>query len=512
MKIGRNDPCPCGSGKKYKRCHLGKESDLIKPKKKYRHFSGVVFDDSATKFSLYKKNMTLVEGIIDIFGFTEGKDLSEIKRKVSRDHVAELHKLVAWLWPPDTNITDFLPTPSKNLRALYLGNMRPQTILRSVGRYSLYCDEILVMDPFMNPWFIAPDYNPIMHPDEYVSNTWKWVLFTIQLAPWIYDKQVFLLPDPLDFDSALRKEMWQQAEKRLDPHKKDFMNFLKGDDAFTEIARDDFKRSLMSMPENAMRRNIKKFKPSMTDREVDEMIKYIDKQKEVDPYFITNPNEKGALGISTHTMGGNLEQGLYISQLTGSYLYTDFELRWREILSTKNEGNAQNPWSPLTYAFQNLDFKFLDGVDLKFIHKIKGDGRLSSFRNYLRKTWNVITEDKEQSYNQIHSLAKDFADELKEENTKAQFEWKDIDHNLQKWLLSRNGLGSLLVATGAMEWVTAGLGFSLDGVNNLLQARYARKKFKSNVPLSVFVDLENKRAKPLSKFYQTIKGKLKKKI
>ncbi|MEX1249323.1 MAG: SEC-C metal-binding domain-containing protein, partial [Acidimicrobiia bacterium] len=25
-KIGRNDPCPCGSGKKYKKCHLLKES------------------------------------------------------------------------------------------------------------------------------------------------------------------------------------------------------------------------------------------------------------------------------------------------------------------------------------------------------------------------------------------------------------------------------------------------------------------------------------------------------
>jgi uncharacterized protein YecA (UPF0149 family) len=23
-RIGRNDPCPCGSGKKYKLCHLGK--------------------------------------------------------------------------------------------------------------------------------------------------------------------------------------------------------------------------------------------------------------------------------------------------------------------------------------------------------------------------------------------------------------------------------------------------------------------------------------------------------
>ena len=26
MKIGRNAPCPCGSGKKYKQCCLGKEN------------------------------------------------------------------------------------------------------------------------------------------------------------------------------------------------------------------------------------------------------------------------------------------------------------------------------------------------------------------------------------------------------------------------------------------------------------------------------------------------------
>ena len=27
MKIGRNDPCPCGSGKKYKKCCLGKDRE-----------------------------------------------------------------------------------------------------------------------------------------------------------------------------------------------------------------------------------------------------------------------------------------------------------------------------------------------------------------------------------------------------------------------------------------------------------------------------------------------------
>jgi SEC-C motif-containing protein len=26
VALGRNDPCWCGSGKKYKRCHLGKDS------------------------------------------------------------------------------------------------------------------------------------------------------------------------------------------------------------------------------------------------------------------------------------------------------------------------------------------------------------------------------------------------------------------------------------------------------------------------------------------------------
>ncbi|HFT8046801.1 TPA: SEC-C metal-binding domain-containing protein [Klebsiella pneumoniae] len=30
-KIGRNDSCWCGSGKKYKKCHLGREKE-----KKYR--------------------------------------------------------------------------------------------------------------------------------------------------------------------------------------------------------------------------------------------------------------------------------------------------------------------------------------------------------------------------------------------------------------------------------------------------------------------------------------------
>ncbi len=39
MKIGMNDPCPCGSGKKYKKCCWGKEYDYkIELKKAMREF------------------------------------------------------------------------------------------------------------------------------------------------------------------------------------------------------------------------------------------------------------------------------------------------------------------------------------------------------------------------------------------------------------------------------------------------------------------------------------------
>src|SRR3989344_4053181 len=40
MKVGRNDRCPCGSGKKYKRCCLGKEFGPV-PDEVIQHFQKV---------------------------------------------------------------------------------------------------------------------------------------------------------------------------------------------------------------------------------------------------------------------------------------------------------------------------------------------------------------------------------------------------------------------------------------------------------------------------------------
>ena len=46
MKIGRNEPCICGSGKKYKRCCLGEERNTVTE-------SSLNLQEEDEKFDLY---------------------------------------------------------------------------------------------------------------------------------------------------------------------------------------------------------------------------------------------------------------------------------------------------------------------------------------------------------------------------------------------------------------------------------------------------------------------------
>jgi len=54
MKIGRNDPCPCGSGKKYKKCCMGKEN-LAK--------NADVKEDYSKKYNIRLKEESDIEAI-----------------------------------------------------------------------------------------------------------------------------------------------------------------------------------------------------------------------------------------------------------------------------------------------------------------------------------------------------------------------------------------------------------------------------------------------------------------
>jgi hypothetical protein len=92
QRPGRNDPCPCGSGKKFKRCCLNKDFGDLTPK----------------ELSLKQRNLLFVEMVADILNLKHLGDWDRISRDLSDDHVREVYKAVEFLWPIDTvNLTNF---------------------------------------------------------------------------------------------------------------------------------------------------------------------------------------------------------------------------------------------------------------------------------------------------------------------------------------------------------------------------------------------------------------------
>src|SRR6266851_1182220 len=200
MKIGRNELCPCGSGKKFKRCCLGTD------------YARNATDLNRT--TLLQRNLVLIEGMIDILGLRK-HDWKDIQRNLSNEQVREIFQLVAYLWPPRTNLPPLLPAPDGKLRGLFLGVQRPESILENVLRYSLYSEEIVIVSPFTpNPNCIVEKYNPIAHPEMYKPHLLRVASMLLQLAPWIANGIVILMPDPGDFDYSLRTAAWNSARER----------------------------------------------------------------------------------------------------------------------------------------------------------------------------------------------------------------------------------------------------------------------------------------------------------
>ena len=93
-RVGRNDPCPCGTGAKYKKCCLGKIPwpELIAQ------------DDPRIPRLLTTrgKNLWFLGALISILGLDKLKgreEWREVKGAVTAERVSEIHQAVQMLWP-----------------------------------------------------------------------------------------------------------------------------------------------------------------------------------------------------------------------------------------------------------------------------------------------------------------------------------------------------------------------------------------------------------------------------
>jgi hypothetical protein len=469
LQPGRNDPCPCGSGKKYKKCcrvlddQRSARSELVRSSQ-----------------TLKDKNLALLQATFEIFGLN--RPWGKVKDGMTDAQVREFYKFVANLWPVDTDPRHVLPSPDNSLRALYLGENDPEMMLDNVFRFCLYADQILLVNPFENPNVMAEEFNPILHPGEWRIQTLRRVYQLKLLAPWIEAGLVILIPDPGDFNRALRVETWDLAATRLKGWKPS------SEDVDQSMIKERTRRALLLAPRSYFERTVREINPGISDDEVRKFVEYVESDRANDPLLPNDTLDRMPAQMMASNMGANLEMGMYICHATGAFPYTNVKFRWKELLGAKQDLDATAQiWSPLTNAFQQLKFKFLQNVDSGFACSIRQEGRLEAFRSFMRKLWNTVGG--EPDFSKSEALARDFRDELTGAFKQAQSKWDAIDRELMKWAAGTLAGG---LAAGAFLPILATSGFAVAGLGEIIQAEMKRREFRKKVPMSVFIDLERR--------------------
>ncbi len=207
---GRNDPCPCMSGEKYKHCCLGVvgwdtvqkiESEFLK------HVSprgrNIIFFDK-------------LGGILQLDKLDVRNLQRAYKEAFTAKAVVEIHHAILDVWPPDLNIAHALRNQKRKVAALYVGDYAKNSMLRGVVRNSLYADKIILMDPFLYPFKMNDQFNPILNPDQHRQQTMRNVNFYAGLKDWIDAGLVEIIRSPLDFDPTRAAAVLANQRKKVD--------------------------------------------------------------------------------------------------------------------------------------------------------------------------------------------------------------------------------------------------------------------------------------------------------
>lgn len=467
----RNDPCPCASGKKYKKC-----CQTLDDGRRARR------ERASSSSTLRDKNIALLKAMFEIFGLQ--RPWGKVKDGMSSAQIREFYTFIAELWPTYTDQRHIMPPPDPTLlRALYLGENEPEVMVENVFRFCLHTDQIVIVNPFDNPNVMAEEFNPIHHPEQWKLQTIRLVFHLMLLAPWIDAGLVILIPDPGDFNRKLREQTWNLAATRLEgwePSREDIdVSVMK------HRTKDTL---LLSAPRHYLERKAREEFPQASEETIRQFLDTIEQERAKHPLLPNQTLDQMAGQMMASRMGANLEMGMYICQATGAFPYTNVKLRWKEILAARKDLDATaQVWSPLTHAFQQLRFKFLDKVDSNFACSIRQDGRLGGFRSFMRKVWTAVGGDTDPAKSE--ALARDFRDELTQAFNDAQADWNAIDRDLVKWT------GTALsgaVAAGRFSPEFAAGGFAVAGVAGIVQAEMKRREFRKKIPMSVFIDLEQK--------------------
>jgi hypothetical protein len=358
------------------------------------------------------------------------------------------------------------------------------SLLRNVAGYSLYVDEIIVVSPFTNPSCLAKEYNPINSPAQYKQATIRNVLLLLQLAPFIDAGIVHLIPDPCDFDYKLRKNILDIAKERA----YNFKLSKKERDALERLHREDFMHSMWGLPEESLKRQIRKANPRISDDEMSTALRYIEEMRVRDPLTLLQPTQPGqdAGQLLMCQLSPNLELGLFLSQITGSFIYTDSFYRWKEILGTSEGGGTpiNKGWEHVAKEISSIPFTFINQVDPQIVFALRQAGRFGNIRKTLRQLWKIVQSNLGPESEGI--IAQSIAEDLKRELEK---EWRIILKEIQTQYEYPIELSTISIK-GKIDCRIPVAGFGLNAVYRLLISHSGRIDYLKYLPMAVFIEFD----------------------
>ena len=314
--LGPRELCGCGSGRFFETCCSSRPLAL-RP--------------SWNEPSIRERNMMLLNGIVNVLGLDEGKDWVRVRRDLTDEQISKIYLLYEGLWPRETDLLSLLPKPDGRARSVYTGSIHPTTIIEFAVGTPLYFGEVLIEHPFLHAGTVKKEFSPVDNPGNYRQEFLKTVMFFFTVMPLVEAGLINLIPDPCNFDLHLRDQMFKMAESRsaglqIDANK---------EPSLKELMKQDFRRALMSLPQDALRSQLLKASPELRDGGLEEVLKHIEELKEDDPLTVLQQNslpigEKGGQ-MSMMKLAPNFEMAMYVAQATGSYIVTDSSFRWQEI-------------------------------------------------------------------------------------------------------------------------------------------------------------------------------------
>jgi len=453
-----------------------------------QHTSRENRDDPVRKYSIKRRNQILLNAIYEIFGFAKGKDWDDFRKELTDDKIKELYGVVGGLWNPDTEIMSFLPKPDDTVSALYTGTIDPRIAPLTISAYSLYVDRIIIISPFMNPRAMNKEYSPYESPSKYHSDTIKNVFLIMRLMPLIEAGIVEMIPNPFDFDPYFRKRVCKMAEARLKgrgPNKEDVKRG-------TKLMRDDFQRSMLGLPPDILRHKIRAAIPDLSEDKIKATIEFMQKLREQDPLASLRPMKPGKKGgqLQISHLSGNLELSLYLAQVTGSYIYTDVNFRWREFESCVNrtpEEKDLDPWAPIVQALNSFHFLMHIGLAPEFICQIKEQGTLAEFINIFRRICNSVRKTKDP--NDAQTEAKELAYQI--HNIDMELIWNEIDKNYKIFSEKNYSQMKHYKATAPVSFLIPYNGLSSNTITQLILTHGFNTLYWREVPFGAFIGTEN---------------------